>query len=324
MKKVWTQRLAGVLGSAAMLAATAAAAWSDKPVKFLVPAPPGGTMDVLARVLSEAVSAGIGQPVLVDNRPGAGGAIAVQALLGAPADGQTLMVTASNVLVEIPLVLKLPYDPLRDLSPIANVAQSSMVMVAHPGVPANTLAEVIAYARANRGKLSYASYSAGTISHYTGLILNKKEGLDLLHVPYKGSPPALQDLMAGQVPLMFDGVVTSLPLIRSGKLKAYALASRARSPLLPNVPTFLELGYPDIEFWNWLGVVAGAKMAPELVARINAEMHKATASPKVHERLANLGFDSSAPMTQKQLQETVRADHARNSAIVKEFNIRFE
>jgi tripartite-type tricarboxylate transporter receptor subunit TctC len=281
-------------------------------------------MDVLARVLSEQVGEQMKQPVVVDNRPGGGGAIAVNALLGAAPDGQTLMVTASNVLVEIPLVLKLPYDPIKDLSLVAEVARASMILVANPSVPANSLQEIIAYAKSNRGKLSFASYSTGTASHYAGLILNQKAGLDLLHVPYKGSPPALADVMSGQVPLMFDGLVTSLPLVKSGKIKAYAVASRVRSAQLPNVPTFAELGYPDIEFGNWIGVVANGKMAPELLARINAEVAKAAAAPKLRDRLVNLGFETPPPMTAAQLAQSVRADYERNAGIVKVFNVKLE
>lgn len=318
-----SRTVAGV-AAISLLAASAAHAWSDRPVRLVVPAPPGGTMDVLARVLAEQLGEQTKQTLIVDNRPGGGGAIAVNALLSAPADGQTLMVTASNVLVEIPLVLKLPYDPIKDLSPVADVARASMIMVGNPGVPANSLQEIITHAKSNPGKLSFASYSTGTASHYAGLILNQKAGLDLLHVPYKGSPPALADVMSGQVPLMFDGLVTSLPLVKSGKIKAYALASRARSAHLPNVPTFAELGFPDIDFGNWIGVVASGKTSPELVARINAAVASAAAAPKLRDRLANLGFETAPSMTAAQLSHAVRADYERNAGIVKAFNVKLE
>ena len=321
-----SRRLVGLamLAGVAAVCATPAAAWSDRPVRIFVPAPPGGTMDVMARVVAEQLTEQIQQPVIVDNRPGGGGAIGVNGLLGAAPDGQTIMITASNVLVEIPLVLKMPFDPLKDLTPVSAIARASVVMIANAGVPANSLVEIIAHAKSNQGKLAYASYSAGTASHYAGLMLNQTAGLDLMHVPYKGSPPALADVMSGQVPLMFDGMVTSLPLIRSGKVKAFAVASRARSPLLPNVPTFAELGYPDLDFSNWVGVVVGAKMAPELVARINTEVTRAAAAPKVRERLGNLGFELSTPSTPAQLAASVRADHERNAGIVKRFAITFE
>ena len=316
--------LLGLSLLAGIAAAPPAFAWTDKPVRIVIPAPPGGTMDVLARVIAEQLTEQMKVSIVVDNRPGAGGAIGVSALLGAAPDGQTIMVTASNVLAEIPLVLKTPFDPLKDLAPVADIARANVVMVAHPGVPAQSLAEVIAYAKANAGKLSYASYSAGTAAHYAGLILNQKAGIDLLHVPYKGSPPALTDVMAGQVPLMFDGMVTSLPLIRSGKIKVFAVAGRARSALLPNTPTFTELGFPDLDFGNWIGVVAAARLTPELIGRIHAEMAKAAATSKVRERLVQLGFDPSPPITPAQLAQSVRTDYERNAAIVKAFAIKFD
>jgi tripartite-type tricarboxylate transporter receptor subunit TctC len=308
----------------ASVAAWPAAAWTGKPVRFVVPAPPGGTSDVLARIVGEALAAQIGQPVIVDNKPGAGGAIAVGAVLAAAPDGQTLLVGAQNVLTEVPLVLKVNFDPLKDLKPVAEIGRGGLVLVANPKLPADTVPELIVYAQANRGKLSYASYSPGTASHYAGLILNQKAGIDLQHVPYKGSPPALTDLVAGQLPLMFDGMPTALPLVRAGKLKALAVTSRHRSALLPKVPTFAELGYPDIEFTNWVGVIGAAKLPPELAARIHAALVKTLEAPKVRSRLADAGFEPAPASTPAELERSVRADHERNAVIVRTFHIRFE
>jgi len=318
----WLLRL--LPGVAAALLAAPALGWTDKPVRFIVPAPPGGTADAAARIVAERISASIGQPVLVENKPGGGGAIAIHALVSAPADGQTLFVGAQNVLTEVPLVLKVSFDPFKDLKPVAEMARSSLVLVSHPGFKADTLQELIAFAKENPGKLSYASYSAGTVSHYAGLVLNQSAGIDLLHVPYKGSPPALQDVVSGQVPLMFDGLVTSLPLIRSGKLKALAIASRARSNLLPQMPTFAELGYPDFEFGNWIGAIASAKMSAELIAKINTVIVKAVSERDLRARLTGLGFEQSPPSTPAQLDHTVRLDYERNAGIVRTFNIQFE
>ena len=317
--------LQSIFGAVALaLTAAPAAAWTDKPVRFVVPAPPGGTADTAARIVAERVSASIGQPVVVENKPGGGGAIGIQAILSAAPDGQTLFVGAQNVLSEVPLVLKVSFDPFKDVKPVAEMARSSLVMVAHPGFKGDTPKDVIAHAKANPGKVSYASYSPGTVSHYAGLVLNKSAGIDLLHVPYKGSPPALQDVIGGQVPLMFDGIVTSLPLIKSGKLKAIAIASRARSNLLPQVPTFAELGYADFEFGNWIGAIASAKVSPELTAKINGEIVKAVATPEVRAKLAGLGFEQSPASTPAQLEKSTRADYDRNAGIVKTFNIKFE
>jgi tripartite-type tricarboxylate transporter receptor subunit TctC len=248
----------------------------------------------------------------------------VNALLGAAPDGHTLMVSAQNVLTEVPLVLKVGFDPLRDLKPVAEIGRGGLVLVANLGVPAASVQELIGYAKANRGKLSYASYSPGTASHYAGLMLNQKTGIDLQHVPYKGSPPALTDLVAGQLPLMFDGMPTALPLVRAGKLKALAVTSRDRSPLLPAVPTFAELGYPDIVLVNWVGVTASAKLTPGLAPKIHSEIIKVAADPKTRARLAEVGFEPSPPSTPAELERSVRADYERNAGIVKTFNIRFE
>jgi tripartite-type tricarboxylate transporter receptor subunit TctC len=308
----------------ATLAAWPAAAWTAKPVRFVVPGPPGGTSDVAARIVGEALSPQIGQPVIVDNKPGGGGAIAIGAVLAAAPDGQTLLVGAQNVLTEVPLVLKVSFDPIRDVKPVAAFARVNLVLVANLRLPAGSLQELVVYAKANPGKLSYASYSPGTASHYAGLILNQKAGIDLQHVPYKGSPPALTDLVAGQLPLMFDGMPTALPFVRAGKLKALAVTGASRSTFLPGVPTFAELGYSDIEFTNWIGAMASAKLSPELTAKIHAELAKALQTSKVRSRLTDAGLEPAPPSTPAELERSVRADYERNARIVKAFQIKFE
>ena len=310
-----------LLAVLAIVAAPLALAWTDKPVRMIVPAPAGGTMDVVARILAEQMSADIGQPVIVDNKPGAGGAIAVQAMVAAPADGQTIMVTASNILTEIPHVMKTGFDPLKDVKPVATVARAAMVLVSAPSLPAQDLKGLISYARANPGKLSFASYSAGTSSHYAGMIFNQKAGLDLQHVPFQGSPPALVQVMGGQVAIMFDGIVTSLPQIKGGKLKAYGVAAKTRSAHLPDVPTLAEQGFPDIDFSNWLGTVVASGVPSAMVEKINAATLKAAAAPKVKDRLVAAGFEPNTSLTAAQLAQSVKAEYERNAAIVKTYNI---
>ena len=306
--------LATVLGGAG------AFAWTDKPVKLIVPAPAGGTMDVVARILAEQLSSDLKQPVIVDNKPGAGGALAVQAMNAAPPDGQTIMVTASNILTEIPHVMKTSFDPLKDVRPVATLARASMVLVGAPSLPPD-FKGLLAHLKANPGKFSFASYSAGTSSHYAGMILNQKAGLDLTHVPFAGSPPALQQVMGGQIPIMFDGIVTSLPQIRGHKVHPYAVASRARSHHLPDVPTTAELGYPELDFSNWLGTAVSASVPADLVEKISAATLKAASSPKVRERLVAAGFEPNTPMSPADLAKSVRTDYERNAGIVKAFNI---
>jgi tripartite-type tricarboxylate transporter receptor subunit TctC len=326
MKHPRPLRLFGALLLATLtaLASPLASAWTDKPVKLLVPAPAGGTIDVIARILAEQLAADLGHPVIVDNKPGAGGAIAVQAMLAAPADGQTIMVTASNVLTEIPHVMKTSFDPLRDIRPIVAVARAGLVLVGGPGMPAQDLKGVVAHVKGNPGKLSFASYSAGTVSHYAGMILNQKAGLDMQHVPFAGSPPALQQVMAGQIPIMFDGLVTSLPQIRGGKLKAYAFAGKARSPYLPDVPTLAELGYADMDFSNWLGIAGSSQLPADLAEKINLAVSKAAANPKVRDRFVAVGFEVGTNQSSAQLAQATRVDFERNAAIVKAFNIQLQ
>jgi tripartite-type tricarboxylate transporter receptor subunit TctC len=306
----------------ATLCAANSWAWTDKPVKLLVPAPAGGTMDVVARVIAQQLSADIGQPVVVDNRPGAGGAIAVQALLQAPADGLTIMVTADNILTEIPHVMKMPYDPLKDVKPIATVARAGMVLVAAPNVPADNVKALVSHVKANPGKVSFASYSAGTTSHYAGMILNQKEGLDMQHVPFAGSPAALQQLMGGQIQVMFDGIVTSMPQVKAGKLKAYGVAAKTRSAHLPDVPTLTELGYPELVFGNWLGVIASNALPADITAKINAAVLKAADAPAIKSRLQAAGFEPNTAATSAELAQGLKADFERNGAIVKRFDIK--
>jgi tripartite-type tricarboxylate transporter receptor subunit TctC len=297
-------------------------AWGEKPVRLLVPAPPGGTMDIVARSLAEQIASSIGQPVVVENKPGAGGAIAVQALLAAPADGQTIMLTANNVVTEIPHVMKPSFDPLKDLKPLAAVARASMVLVVNPSLQAKDMKELVAVLKTKAGTGSFATYSAGTGSHYAGMMLNQKAGLDLQHVPFAGSPPALIQVMAGQIDIMFDGVPTSLPQLRAGKLRAIGVASSARTSFLPNVPTLAEQGYPELDFGNWFGIFVASGVPAATADRIAAETRKAAGTAKFHERLTSAGFDTPPEQTAAQLAASLKADYERNGAIVKTFSIK--
>ncbi|MEZ5647177.1 MAG: tripartite tricarboxylate transporter substrate binding protein [Burkholderiaceae bacterium] len=297
-------------------------AWTDRPVRMMVPAPAGGTMDVVARIVAEQLSSDIGQPVVVENRPGAGGAIAVQAMTSAPPDGNTIMMTASNILTEIPHVMKTSFDPLKDVRPVSAIARSTMVLVGGPGTPATDLKGLITWVKSNPGKVNFASYSTGTSSHYAGMILNQKAGLDMQHVPFAGSPPALSQIMGGQIPLMFDGMATSKKLIEGGKIKVFGLAATRRSPYLPNVPTLAEQGYPDLNFSNWIGIIVPASVPLPVVQKIGAAVDKSAHAPKVKTRLLESGFDLAGDESPEQLATSLRAEFERNAAIVKTFDIK--
>ena len=218
-------------------------------------------------------------------------------------------------------MLALRYNTLTDLQPVADLGRAYLLLIAHPAVPPGSLGELIIYAKRNPRKLSYASYGPGTVAHYAGLIFNRKDGIDPQHVPYKGSPPALADVMAGQVPLMFDGIVTSLPHIRSGKVKAFAISSRSRST--PAGSHVRRARLPR-SISNWIGVAASARMAPELAATINRELLALVAAPGVRERLLQLGFEQTPASTPGELAAKVRAEFERNAQIVKAFNVTFE
>ncbi len=306
------------------LALPAALAWTDKPVKMVVPAPAGGTMDVVARIVAEQLSADIGQPVIVDNKPGAGGAIGVQALLSAPSDGNALMMTASNVLTEIPHVMKSSFDPLKDVKPVTAIARSYLVLIGSPTLEAKDTRSLVAWVKANPGKVSFASYSAGTASHYAGMILNQKAGLDMQHVPFPGSPPALQQVMGGQIPVMFDGMATTKPLAAAGKVQVYGIAAKSRSQQMPNVPTMAEQGYPEMDYSNWVGVIVGSNVPAPVVEKINAAVVKAASAPKVRDRLVAAGFDMEPLSPPAQLAASVKTEFDRNAAIVKQFNIKLQ
>ena len=322
-----TRRLAGLLAIAGLATAfaggaTAAEVKFDTPLRIVVGYAPGGATDRVARIVGDKLTTRLGVPVVVDNKPGGGGAIAINTLLAAPADGQTVMVTATNVLTEVPQVQKTAYDTMKDIRPLAAVGRSRMVLVGAPNLPPKDLKTLITYAKANPGKLSFASYSAGTASHYAGAIMNQEAGMDLQHVPFPGSGPALAQVMGGQIPLMYDGMVTSLPMIRAGKLQPYAVASKSRSPLLPQVPTFAEQGYPDIDFSNWVGVIASAQVPTDLAQKIQAAVYKAAANPKVRERLETLGYEPMAPQSLQDLNQSLHAEYDRNAGIVKTFHIK--
>ena len=311
-----------LLALCAALALPSAFAWTDKPVKIVVPAPAGGTMDVAARIVAEALAREIHQPVIIDNRPGAGGGIGVQAMRAAPSNGQTLMFTASNVLTEIPLVMKGAFDPLTDLQPVAFVARSTAVLVGSSTLAAKDLKGLVGYLKSQPGKLSFASYSAGTSSHYAGVIFNQKAGLDLQHVPFPGSPPALVQVIAGTIPIMFDGLPTSRSMIAAGRLHLYGVASKTRSPQFPDVPTLAEQGYPELDFSNWVGLVAAGNLPAELAGKIHAAVVRAIAQPRVREQLVANGFDLTDDQSPAQMAQSVRAEYQRNAGIVKAFDIR--
>lgn len=297
-------------------------AWPDKVVKIVTPAPPGGSTDVLARMIADSLASETGQTVIVENKPGAAGSIAVRAMLSGDVDGHTLLVAPNNLVSEAPLAVKQTFDPFNDVRPISAVANSCLVLVGNAELPAKNMKGLVEYAKGQRGKLSYASFSAGTASHYAGLVLNAKEDLDMQHIPFPGAPPALAQVIGGQIPLMFDSLISSKPHIQSGRLVAYGYASKARSAFMPQLPTLAEQGYPDISFCNWTGVYGAGKLPSELVEKIHAAVTKATTAAKFRERLATVGFEPAVEQSPSQLAQGLRADYERNAGILKTAGIK--
>lgn len=320
-----TRRAAlGALAAAALLAATPASfaqAWPTKPIRILIGAPPGGSADIVARLLADGLHKEWGQPVLVDAKPGAAGMIAMQDFLGQPADGYTLLVSVNALVTEIPHVIKVRFDPFEDVKPVAELAQVGLVFVGNAALPAKNVGEVVTYAKTHPGKLSYASYSLGTISHTMGLELNKAAGIDLNHVPYKGSPPALQDVIGGHVQLMFDGPATSIPMIKGGKLKAFAVSGPKRNPALPDVPTFAEQGYPMIDDVAWMGLWLRPDVPADVQAKIRQTTLKVMAQPAVRARLIELGHDLGSGATPDELAKTLRRDFDKQGATLRALGI---
>lgn len=298
--------------------------WPAKPIRLVVAGPAGANSDLVARLVAEPLARELGQPVIVDNKPGAGGGIAVNDLLQAPRDGYTLLVAVSSLVSEIPHVVKLRIDMGKELRPLAELARGGLVLVGHPGVPAGNLKELLAYARTRPGRVSYASYSAGTLSHVLGLQLNSAAGIELVHVGYKGSTPALADVMGGHVQLMFDAVGTSLPLIKGGKIKAFAASTPARLPQLPAVPTFRELGYPQLEALAWMGLWTTPEVPAPVQDRLRAATLKVLADPALRTKMLDTGFDVGLPRGIPEMQKGLQDEYQRVGGVLQSIGFKPE
>lgn len=312
------------LNAMAQAAAAPPAKWPEKPVRVIVAGPAGGSADIVARLMGDLLAKEIGQPVIVEPKPGAGGILAVNELSQSPRDGHTLLVGVNSLVSEIPHIVKTKVDMAKEIVPLAELARGGLVLVAHPGVPARTLPELIAYAKTRPGQLNYASYSAGTLSHVLGLQLNKAAQVELVHVGYKGSTPALQDVMGGHVPLMFDGIATSLPLLKGGRIKAFAVSTPKRLSLLPDVPTFAELGYPQLEAVGWMGLWCKPEVPAALQQRVREAALKAMAQAGVRERLAEVGFEPGLARSMEEMNKGLRADYERMGSLLKAIDFKPE
>jgi tripartite-type tricarboxylate transporter receptor subunit TctC len=289
----------------------------DKPVKILVGFAPGGTADIIARVVAEKMSASIGQPVIVENRPGAIGRIVADAVKAAAPDGTTIMVMPIGPMAVVPHVYKdITYDPIKDFTPIALGATFQFAIAAGPASGAKNWNDFVAWAKANPTKASYATSGAGSLPHFFGVLLGRGIGVEMVHVPYKGSAAYLNDLIGGQVPAAIDAIADLTELHRAGKVKVLASSGATRSTALPDVPTFNELGVKDVEAMGWFGFFAPAKTPKPIVDALNAAINKALQSPDVAEKLSKLGMDP-ATGTPEQFATIVVNDYNKWGPIVK-------
>jgi tripartite-type tricarboxylate transporter receptor subunit TctC len=311
--------IAHTLVAVALATASLAGAQSfpSKPIRLICPFPPAGAVDIASRAIATELAKNLGQTVTVDNRPGAGGNIGgVEAARSAP-DGYTLFMTTSGINAINPaLYAKMPFDPIKDLEPVVALVSLSNVLVVHPSVKANSVADVIAMAKAEPGKMNYASSGNGTSIHMSGEMFKHLAKVDIVHIPYKGSAPAVSDLLGGQVMMMFDNIPSALPHIKAGKLRALAVTGAKRDPLLPDLPTVAEAGVAGYESGVWFGLAVPAGTPKEEIARINEAAVKGARSPEFIKRMSELGY-SIIGSTPEQMAEMNKAETARWGPIVK-------
>lgn len=316
--------------AAVLLAATApqalaqAAGYPNKTIKIVVPFAVGGIADTFARVIGQKLSDAWGQPVVVENKTGAGGNIGADLVAKAAPDGYTLLL--SNIgthAVNVHLMKSMPFDPVKDFVPIAHVLDAEGLMVVHPDVKAKTVGEVIALAKAAPGKLTYGSGGTGTTSHLAGEMFKSAAGVNIVHVPYKGNAPAITDLVGGQTTMAFATMPTVMPMVKAGRLRAIAVIGPSRAAALPDVPTVAESGLPGFAVSNWIGLFAPAGTSPEIVKRVNAEVQKIMQSPEVVKRLESEGA-KFVPMTAEQFADFQKAELAKWGKAIREAGIKAE
>ena len=299
------------------IAQSAAAAFPTKPVRLVVPFPPGGPLDVPGRAIAQKLSEAWGQPVVVDNRPGAGGNIGAELVAKAPADGYTVVMGAlSTHAVNPSLYAKMPSDAVKDFAPITLVATTPNVLVVNPALPVTSVRELIAYAKANPGKVAFGSGSNGSAGHLAGELFKVETGADMLHVPFRGAAPAMQALLAGDTQIMFDNLASSMPQVKAGKLRALAVTTAQRSKLVPELPTMAEAGLAGFDIATWFGLLAPAGTPPEIVAKWNADVTKILNAPEMRERLNAQGAEP-APTTPAEFGAFIQREIPKYARIVK-------
>ena len=299
--------------------------WPAKPVKIIVPYAPGGPNDIVARILAEKLALAEGVPFIVENKPGGGSNIGAEFVAKGPADGYSFLIAATSHAINMTLFThqQAKYDLLTDFTPVSLIMTGPLVLVTRPDTPVKNLQELVALAKARPGQLSFASSGNGASTHLGGEMLNQAAGIKTIHVPYRGSGPALTDVMGGQTTYMLDTMLSAMPFVTGGKLKALAVTSKKRSPVLPNVPTVAEQGYPNFEAVAWIGMLAPAKTPPEIVARLSGDLKKILDTPEVRGRLSVQGFNAQS-MAPAEFGQFMKAEVPKWGAIVKAGNVKAE
>ncbi len=321
MKKPLFALAAAVLALAQLPAL--AQSWPARTVKIIVPFPAGGPTDVLTRYLAEKLSTQLGQPVVVENKPGAGGSIGADLVAKSAPDGYTLVMATASTHSIGPYLGKLPYDPVKDFTPVVWVGNATNVLVISNAIPANSVKELIDLARKDPGKLNYATSGIGTISHLTSELFASMAGVKLTHVPYKGTQQSIPDIASGQVAMLFDNIMTAQPNIKAGRVKAIAISSSARSPLVPELPTVSEAGLPGFQSVVWFGLLGPAGLPKPVVDRVNAEMNKTLALPDVKARFAQMGFDQAGG-NPASFAQVMQRDAEKWSKVIKDAGVKPE
>lgn len=301
--------------------------YPTRPIRLVVPFQAGGATDVLARLIGEKLGASLGQPVVVDNKPGAAGIIGTDAVAKAAPDGYTLTLSLSNALLTNQFLYeKLPYHPERDLTPVYQIAMAPLVLVVHPSLPVKTAPELLKYAAANKGKLAYGSYGLGAYPHLAGAHMSTAQNADMSHVAYKGEAPMLQDLLSGQIQLAFASAQVAKPHIEAGKLRALGVSGERRMSALPQVPTLVEQGLNDDTYrlTGWLAIAAPAKTPPAIVSRIADEARKAVQLPEVNQRIAAMGFEPLNNSSPEVFAQAYRKDRPAWERLIKQSGVKLD
>lgn len=310
--------------AALVLCASAHGQYPNKPIRLIVPFAPGGVTDTSGRIVAEALSRRLGQPIVVENKAGASGNIGTQQVAASPPDGYTLVLGFDGTLVINPHVFaNFPIDVTKDLEPVGKIGDATLIIVAHPSFPAKTLSDLIAYSKTQPNGVAYGTSGVGGTPHIAGELLKQRTGANLTHIPYKGGGQAMTDALGGNVPLVYTAVAGALPHIKAGRLVPVAVSSSRRTPSLPDVPTFIEAGVPDFESSSWVAILAPARTPRPIVEKLNRELNAVLTDPAIVEKLSTLGIVAT-PGPPEQLAAQIRTDLARYGRVVKAAGIKAE